>query len=309
MVGHSAGELFLGHGQRRPGRDTDTTHYDVGWILPGSQRALLPTGLSPEPPRQMVAAPTTCQSVVQGYIDIFCKLCIQLHIGDPEEVLVIKFNSGLLMHLRHEVDLFESSSLDKAFLRALAIERKVAPRIRSPQPGYDPSTTGPSQVTPTATSTPRTMPWCTFHKTNSHASTDCRALQNLHPNKTLFAEVTQSDSPDPPEVVSLENPTEVDPSLILMTTNEHDTSFVPLFTHNCQIKHELATLILDNGSQKNLITQDLVQCLQLPTTPHPEPYHLGWVQKEGPRLTVSRCCAVTFAIGPFEILWCVMFLL
>ena len=72
-----------------------------------------------------------------------------------------------------------------------------------------------------------------------------------------------------------------------------------MFTHNCQIKHELDTLILDNGSQKNLIAQDLVQSLQLQTTPHREPYQLGWVQKEGSHLTVSRCCAVTFSIGPF----------
>jgi hypothetical protein len=69
---------------------------------------------------------------VQSYIDVFCKLRIQLHISDPEEYLIVKFNSGLLMVFRREVDLFDSASLDKAFLRALAVERKVAPRIRSP---------------------------------------------------------------------------------------------------------------------------------------------------------------------------------
>jgi hypothetical protein len=67
---------------------------------------------------------------VQGYIDVFCKLCIQLQIREPDEVLIIKFNSGLLLPLRREVDLFDNASLDKAFLRALAIERKVAPHIR-----------------------------------------------------------------------------------------------------------------------------------------------------------------------------------
>ena len=97
---------------------------------------------------------------------------------------------------------------------------------------------------------------------------------------SLFAEVTQSYSPDHPEVVSLDNPIEADPSLILMTANEPNTSNVPLFTHNCQIKHELATLIMDNGSQKNLVSQDLVQRLQLPTTPHPTPYQLGWYKRE-----------------------------
>jgi hypothetical protein len=100
---------------------------------------------------------------------------------------------------------------------------------------------------------PRTTPHCTFQKTNSHASAYYRALQNLLPNKTLFRKVAQFDSPNPPEVISLENPTEVEPSLILMTTNEHDTSYVPLFTHNCQIKHKLATLILDNESHSQLL--------------------------------------------------------
>ena len=51
-----------------------------------------------------------------------------------------------------------------------------------------------------------------------------------------------------------------------------------ILNHNCQIKDQLATIILDNESQKNLITRDFVQHMQLPTTPHPSPYHLGWVQ-------------------------------
>jgi len=48
------------------------------------------------------------------------------------------------------------------------------------------------------------------------------------------------------------------------------------------------------------VSQDLVERLCLPTTPHPHPYQLGWVRKDGPRLTISQCCAVTFAIGPFR---------
>jgi hypothetical protein len=58
---------------------------------------------------------------VQGYIDIFCKLLIQLHIKEPDELLIIKFNYVLLLPLRREVYLFDNTSLDKAFLWALAI--------------------------------------------------------------------------------------------------------------------------------------------------------------------------------------------
>lgn len=40
--------------------------------------------------------------------------------------------------------------------------------------------------------------------------------------------------------------------------------------------------------------------LKLVTTPHPQPYQLGWVQKDGPHILVSQRCLVTFAIGQFK---------
>jgi hypothetical protein len=137
--------------------------------------------------------------------------------------------------------------------------------------------------------------WCTFHKTNSHHSTDCRLLKNICNTKTLMAKVNSTDLTELPETISLDNPTEADPSLILMTKPEPGHPNIPLFTHNCQIKTKLATLILDNGSQKNLISQDLVQHLQLPTTPHPDPYHLGWVKRE---VLTSLLLDVALSLSP-----------
>jgi hypothetical protein len=162
----------------------------------------------------------------------------------------------LLIIFHREFDLFESPSLEKTILQALAMEHKVDPQIHSPQPRSHPSTVVPSHslVIPSSPSTPIISPWCTLHKINSHSSVEFHAFKNLHSNKDLVAKVTHIDSPDHPEVVSLENPTQVDPSLIPMTANEPDTTNVPLFTHNFYIKHELTTLIMDNGSQKNLIS-------------------------------------------------------
>jgi hypothetical protein len=167
----------------------------------------------------------------------------------------------------------------------------VAPQIlfAKSNPIANPNPSHP-QPYPSSSSVPKNAVWCTFHKTNSHNFADYRAIKNIHTNKTLVAEVTPTEFPKQPETISLTNPTEVDPSLILMTTPEPGRTNIPLFTHNCQIKHELTTLILDNGSQKNLVSQDLVQHLQLPTTPHPDPYQLGWVQKGGPHITIAWCC-------------------
>jgi hypothetical protein len=102
------------------------------------------------------------------------------------------------------------------------------------------------------------------------------------------------------EEVPLDNPTEVDPSLILMTQEDLNASTQPLFTHNCQIKNALALMIMDNGSRKNLVSQDLFNRITLVTTPHPQTYQLGWVQKDGPRLLVSKHCLVNFSIGQFK---------
>jgi hypothetical protein len=36
--------------------------------------------------------------------------------------------------------------------------------------------------------------------------------------------------------------------------------------------------IVDSGSQKNLILVEVIKRLALPTTPHPEPYTIGWLR-------------------------------
>jgi hypothetical protein len=224
---------------------------------------------------------------VQAYIDYFSKLHLLLHIPDPEEVLILKFISGLLVQFCREVELFENQTLDKVFQRSLAIERKVAPRGRTPQSRPTASQTPTSNPTSrfplTRSPNPNTnTPWCSFHKTASHNTSNCRVLKSLKTNKALLTEHTAPQPIEDNEEVSLENPTEVDPSLILMSTEDPNSSTQPLFTHNCQIKNSLALLIMDNGSQKNLVSQELINCLHLVTAPHPNPYHLGWIQKDGP---------------------------
>jgi hypothetical protein len=74
----------------------------------------------------------------------------------------------------------------------------------------------------------------------------------------VFIEDTSSQTIDDTEIISLDNPTEFEPSLIRMTFEDSKSSPLPMFTHNFQIKQSLALLIMDNGSQKNLVSQKLV---------------------------------------------------
>jgi hypothetical protein len=45
--------------------------------------------------------------------------------------------------------------------------------------------------------------------------------------------------------------------------------------------------IVDSGSQKKIITTEVFKQLDFPTTPHPQPYNIGWL-RQGQYLHVSQ---------------------
>jgi hypothetical protein len=57
--------------------------------------------------------------------------------------------------------------------------------------------------------------------------------------------------------------------------------------------------IIDSGIQKNLISAEVVKRLALPTTPHPQPYTIGWLC-QGSDLHVSQQCRLSYGINPFK---------
>jgi hypothetical protein len=53
------------------------------------------------------------------------------------------------------------------------------------------------------------------------------------------------------------------------------------------VKGTLLHFIIDSRSQKNLIPAEVTKQLALPTTPHPQPYNIGWL-RQGSDLRVSQ---------------------
>jgi hypothetical protein len=43
------------------------------------------------------------------------------------------------------------------------------------------------------------------------------------------------------------------------------------------VKETPLHFIIDSGSHKNLISTEVIKKLSLPTTPHPQPYTIGWL--------------------------------
>jgi hypothetical protein len=57
--------------------------------------------------------------------------------------------------------------------------------------------------------------------------------------------------------------------------------------------------IVDSGSQKNLISTEVVKWLDLPMKPHPHPYTIGWLH-QGRDIRVSQQCCLPYDINPFK---------
>jgi hypothetical protein len=65
------------------------------------------------------------------------------------------------------------------------------------------------------------------------------------------------------------------------------------------VKGTLLHFIVDSGSQKNLISAEVIKWLSLPTMSHPQPYTIGWLF-QGRNLHVSQQCRLSYDIKPFK---------
>jgi hypothetical protein len=65
------------------------------------------------------------------------------------------------------------------------------------------------------------------------------------------------------------------------------------------VKGSLLHFIFDNNSQKNLLSTEFVKQLNLPTTPHPQPYTIDWLC-QGRDLLFSQRCLLPYDIKPFK---------
>jgi hypothetical protein len=145
--------------------------------------------------------------------------------------------------------------------------------------------------------------WCDFHKIPWHNTDECRSKQSL------VAEIKDKES-NPDSESDSENTgrrqiIDADPTAIVTTTTiqpEEPTDPEEgehLFHSQMWVKGTPLHFIVDSGSQKNLISAEVVKQLGLSTTPHPQPYNIGWLH-QGRDLHVSQQCRLSYGIQPFK---------
>jgi hypothetical protein len=72
-----------------------------------------------------------------------------------------------------------------------------------------------------------------------------------------------------------------------------------LFHSHMWVKCTPLHFIIDSGSQKNLISSEVIKRLALPTMPQPQPYTIGWL-RQGSDLCIIQQCRLSYSIKPFK---------
>jgi hypothetical protein len=102
-----------------------------------------------------------------------------------------------------------------------------------------------------------------------------RWIIGMEPNATVATTKLRPGEPDEPE------------------EGEH------LFHSHMWVKGTPLHFIIDRGSQKNIISAEVIKRLALLTTPHPQPYTIGWLRQRSD-LRVSQQCRLSYGIKPFK---------
>jgi hypothetical protein len=145
--------------------------------------------------------------------------------------------------------------------------------------------------------------WCDFQKSPWHNTDECRS------KKSLMAKIKDKE-PNPDSESDSENTgkrqiIDADPTAIVATAAiQPEEPIDPeegelLFHSQMWVKGTPLHFIVDSGSQKNLISAEVVKQLGLSTTPHPQPYSIGWL-RQGRDLRVSQQCRLSYAIQPLK---------
>jgi hypothetical protein len=119
------------------------------------------------------------------------------------------------------------------------------------------------------------------------------------------ASESNADSDSEPEPKRGRRIINTEPSSIVATTRlqpgepDEQEEGERLFHSQMWVKGTPLHFIVDSGSQKNLISVEVVKWLALPTTPQPQPYTIGWLC-QGSDLRVNQQCRLSYDIKPFK---------
>ncbi|KAE8661446.1 hypothetical protein F3Y22_tig00113725pilonHSYRG00321 [Hibiscus syriacus] len=250
----------------------------------------------------------------------FYQLVARNDLYETEEQMVARYLGGLHQPLQDVLSLHSLWSVSKAYQRALAVEKQQnrRPVIRNDHNSRPvrPQDSLPAQQPPQGNSNPTIR--CFRCGEQGHRATDYKKPASQKGKNLLIEENAEDETEEIGEPVYDDDETDdvlygdghetlvVRKSLLTPKGDSgNDWLRTNIFHMTCTDADKVCKMIIDSGSCENVVSEEVVQKLQLKTDRHPKPYKLSWLNK-GSEVTVDRRCLVSFSIGKkyFDNAWC-----
>ncbi|KAE8676344.1 putative CCCH-type zinc finger family protein [Hibiscus syriacus] len=257
---------------------------------------------------------------VDDYTEEFYQLVARNDLSETEEQMVARYLGGLRQPLQDVISLHSLWSVSEAYQRALAVEKQQnrRPVIRSDHNSRPvrPQESRPAQQPPQGNSNPTIR--CFRCGEQGHRATDCRKPASQKGKNLLIEENVEDETEEIGEPVYDDDEADdvlygdghetlvVRKSLLTPKGDSGDDWLrTNIFHTTCTVADKVCKMIIDSGSCENVVSEEVVQKLQLKTDRHPNPYKLSWLNKDS-EVTVDRRCLVSFSIGRkyFDNAWC-----
>jgi hypothetical protein len=239
---------------------------------------------------------------VQEYTDGFQKMALMLDIPLQTQETLMKYIGGLPAHIRNIVFMFGPTNLDEVYVQATYIEagkEGVSGESLSSRKEDRRKRHGNGKNA-TAVAKKEGKPSCKHCKKEGHDEDRC---WQLHPKKRpkWFKEKKGTQT-----VATTSKPTDLGSdsgdeskiSLVGMTgkNGEDIDCRSKLFHIRVIMRHTKIDTLINNGSQSNLISEELVKQLGLKTQTHHKPYTLKWISNHH-QMHITKQCTIKFAIS------------
>ncbi|XP_052486321.1 uncharacterized protein LOC128041058 [Gossypium raimondii] len=140
-----------------------------------------------------------------------------------------------------------------------------------------------------------------------HIASQCPNRSNMIVRANGEIESEEDDDEEPDEVTKEEDELEyaVDGEILVIKRSlslqsvENEQQRENIFHTRCHVQGKVCSLIVDGGSCTNVASTLMVEKLGLPTTKHPQPYKLQWLN-DGGELKVTKQVLVPFTIGKYS---------
>ncbi|XP_022549222.1 uncharacterized protein LOC111201466 [Brassica napus] len=268
---------------------------------------------------------------VEDYSNEFYQMLTRIDIQDSEDQLVARYIAGLRTQLQTMLHQFDPSSVSEARQRALLVEQQNRYSTNSWNNNSKPHTTTTDETklsaSRDATQTTQNPARATDNNTThvegrpsrpnalrcftcgerGHIQTACPTLGRrglLATETEVTGDPIYDDEDEQLEELDEEQVAGDTGTMLMLRRN----CFAPktseawqrtsLFSSTCTVKGKICRFVVDSGCSANVISEEAVRKLALPSEAHPHPYRLLWMQT-GAEVFVSKRTSVTFTIGSF----------